>query len=410
MPFRKLGLSQAVLKGVEAMGYHEPTPIQEEAIPQVLDGRDVVGAAQTGTGKTAAFVLPMLDRISAGNKRPRALIVTPTRELAQQILDVSREPSKETGHHVASIYGGVGYKGQLDALRNGVDLLVATPGRLLDLADRGEVDFRDIEVFVLDEADRMLDMGFWPDVRKILNKLPAKRQNLLFSATMSKDVLRVVGSLLTDPVSIEVGPKSLPVEAIDQAIYPVAVTQKADLLAGLVSQNHWDRVLVFTRTKERADRLTRSLKKKGVAAEVIHSDKAQAKRQQALEGFRSGKHEVLIATDVMARGIDVDDISHVINYDVPENPEDYVHRIGRTARAGREGTAVSFITASDLHILQEIESHLGRVLRSEDLEGFDYAKRALPNPGRTAEKSTRRVFSSGVLARGKQPGDRSRRW
>jgi ATP-dependent RNA helicase RhlE len=410
MPFRKLGLSDAVIRGVEAMGYQEPTPIQAEAIPHILKGSDVTGAAQTGTGKTAAFVLPILDRIPPRGKRPGALVVTPTRELAQQILDVSREPARETGHRVAAIYGGMKYGPQLDRLKKGVDLLVATPGRLLDLQNRGDADLGGVEILVLDEADRMLDMGFWPDVRRILSKLPEKRQNLLFSATMTKDVLRVVGSLLSDPITVEVGAKSMPVEAIDQAIYPVSAIQKAELLTELIKEYGWERVLVFTRTKERADRLTRTLARNDIRAAVIHSDKAQGKRQKALEGFRTGDYRVLVATDVMARGIDVEDISHVINYDLPQNPEDYVHRVGRTARAGREGEAISFITASDIHLLQQIEAHMGHVIRSEDLEGFDYAKRAVPNPDRTADKTTRRVFSSGVLARGRQPGSRTRRW
>lgn len=410
MPFTRLGLSEDVIRGVEAMGYEEPTPIQQEAIPHILEGRDVVGSAQTGTGKTAAFVLPILDRIDPGGKRPAALIITPTRELAQQILEVSREPARITGHRVTAVYGGVGYNRQLERLARGVDVLVATPGRLLDLAHRGKVRLGSVRILVLDEADRMLDMGFWPDVRRIIAMLPERRQNLLFTATVTDDVRRIADSVLRDPVTAEVGPRSLPVETIDQAIYPVAATQKAQLTAALLQQKHWERVLVFTKTKERADRLTRSLVKAGVSAQVIHSDRAQSKRREALDGFRSGKYRVLIATDVMARGIDVEGISHVINYDLPDNPEDYVHRIGRTARAGREGTAVSLVTASDLHLLQTIEAHLGKVLRSEDLDGFDYHHRAIPNPDRKPEKSARRVFSSGVLPRGRTPGSRKRRW
>jgi ATP-dependent RNA helicase RhlE len=380
------------------MGYEEPTPIQAESIPLILQGRDVVGCAQTGTGKTAAFVLPILELIPAKG-RIGALIVTPTRELAQQIYDVSSQVAKNTGHHVATVYGGVKYGGQLDKLRKGVDLLAATPGRLLDLHQRGEIDLGGLKVFVLDEADRMLDMGFWPDVRRIVSLLPEKRQNLLFSATMSDDVLRVVGTTLSDPASVEVGPKAVPVEAVDQAVYPVNAMQKADLLADLLKTVEWDKTLVFTATKARADRLSRMLDSHGVSAAVIHSDLPQGKRQQALDGFKSGRVRVLLATDVMARGIDVHDISHVVNYDLPENPEDYVHRVGRTARAGRDGMAVSLVSTPEIHLLQQIEAHMGRVLRAEDLEGFDYKQRSIPNPDRKAEKTPRTVFGGKVMRR-----------
>ena len=402
MPFGALGLDETQLRSVEALGYEEPTPIQVEAIPHVLAGHDVVGCAQTGTGKTAAFVLPTIQRIRDSGEGTRALVVTPTRELAQQIVDVARDAARTAGLRVAAVYGGVKYGGQIEALRKGVDLLVATPGRLLDLQQRGEVKLDRVQVLVLDEADRMLDMGFWPDVRRILSHLPEKRQNLLFSATMSNDVLRVVRSTLTDPISVDVGPVAIPVEAVDQALYPVNAMQKAGLLAALISKRDWERVLVFTRTKARADRLSRTLERAGISAAVVHSDRAQAQRQKALDGFRSGKHRVMVATDVMARGIDVEDISHVINYDFPEQPEDYVHRIGRTARAGRDGMAISLVAPEEIHSLQSIEAHIGRVLRTEDLEGFDYKPRAVPNPDRKPVKSTRTVFSSGIMRRGRR--------
>ncbi len=387
-----------MLDSVDALGYDEPTPIQREAIPYVLAGRDVLGCAQTGTGKTAAFVLPTLQRLS-DRKGIKALVVTPTRELAFQVRGVADQVSKHTGHRVAAVYGGVGYQEQFDALRKGVDVLVATPGRLLDLQERGHVKLDRVEVLVLDEADRMLDMGFWPDVRRIMRLLPEKRQTLLFSATFSRDVQRAVDSTLHEPVRVDVGEIEKPVDLVRQAIYPVNRRQKADLLVALLKEKDLHKVLVFTATKAQADRLERTLDRAGLAARAMHSDKRQSQREKTLAGYRKGRFDILVATDVMARGIDVDEISHVINYDFPDQPEDYVHRIGRTARAGATGSALSFFTAEDLPYLQALEDHLGKILPTEDVEGFEYIKRAEPNPDRIAQRDKRTVFYSGVTRR-----------
>ena len=381
MSFHTLGLEPRLLDGVSAMGYTEPTPIQTRAIPQILEGRDVVGVAQTGTGKTAAFVLPLLQRTPT-RQGVRALIVTPTRELALQISEVIRDASRRTGHRYAVVYGGVGIQPQIQKLRRGVDIVVACPGRLLDLHSRGAVDLSRVETLVLDEADRMLDMGFWPDVSRILSLLPARRQNLLFSATMSPGVLKVVESTLHEPVRVEVSPPATPVERIGQTLYPVCRTQKTDLLVELLKQQGHTRTLVFTRTKHRADRLSRQLERKGLPSAAIHGGRSQAQRQRALDAFKAGRSAVLVATDVVARGIDVDEISHVINYDMPNTAEDYVHRIGRTARAGASGNAISFLSAEEADVLREIETVLGSTLACEDLEGFRYAERHVPDPGR----------------------------
>lgn len=396
--FENLGLNEALLKGVRAMGYSRTTPVQKESIPLILAGKDVVGCAQTGTGKTAAFVLPTLQLIGSG-RGIRALVVTPTRELALQIEEVARECARFTQHHVTAVYGGVGYEPQRNKLRKGVDLLVATPGRLLDLQRRGDINLGHVEILILDEADRMLDMGFWPDVKRIIGLLPAKRQNLLFSATMSSQVLRVIGSTLHDPVSVDIGPKALPVDSVDQSVYPVNGMQKADLLVHLLEQRNLDRVLVFARTKHRADRVCKLLKRSSIAGAAIHSNRSQAQRQQALDGFKNGKYRVLVATDIVARGIDVDNISHVINYDLPNSAEDYVHRIGRTARAGLSGTAISFLAAEETPGLREIEGHIGATLRCEDIEGFKYADRIVPSPERTAKKVSHTIFNGGAMSR-----------
>ncbi|KAF0207161.1 MAG: DEAD/DEAH box helicase [Actinomycetota bacterium] len=398
MSFESLGLEPRLLKGVAAMGYTVPTPIQNEAIPHVLAGRDVVGCAQTGTGKTAAFVLPLLQSIKPQGGI-QALVVTPTRELAVQIGDVARDAGKFTGHRSVVIYGGVGYEPQLQKLRRGVDLVVATPGRLLDIQNRGSINLSKVKILVLDEADRMLDMGFWPDVRKIIALLPTERQNLLFSATMSSDVMRIAGSTLKDAVHIETSPTTKPVEKIHQAIYPVNQMQKAELLVELLKGGELNRVLVFTRTKHRADRVHRILDKAGISAAAIHGDRSQSQRQNALDGFKRGSTRVLVATDIVARGIDVEEISHVINYDMPNSAEDYVHRIGRTARAGAEGSAISFLAAEETSTLHEIERALGEVLVCEDHHGFDYKDRVVPMADRTVNTKSRAVFSSGVMGR-----------
>jgi ATP-dependent RNA helicase RhlE len=390
--FAELGLAQELVDAVAALGYEQPTPIQEEAIPLVLEGRDVVGCAQTGTGKTAAFVLPAFQRIPAEGVL-RILVVSPTRELAQQIEAFAVEVARHTGHRVASALGGVPLEPQVKALKHGVDLLVATPGRLLDLVERKAADLSGIEVLVLDEADRMLDMGFWPDVRRILSKLPTKRQTMLFSATMAPEVLRVVHKTLNDPARIDVAPSGTPIEAIHQALYPVDESQKVELMVALMkAHGDFDRTLVFTRTKWRADAVVSALERADVKATAMHSDRSQEQRMKALDRFRDGRLRVLVATDVMSRGIDVDDISHVVNYDVPTNPEDYVHRIGRTARAGASGTAFTFVSIMEFPDLDAIEMLIDAEIPVENLEGFPYRERAVPMPGRLATRKKRKAF------------------
>ncbi len=406
MPFASLGLEPRLLKGVAALGYSDPTPIQTQAIPQVLAGRDVVGVAQTGTGKTAAFVLPVLQR-TPPSRRIRALVVTPTRELALQIADVVRGASRATGHKCVTAFGGVGVQPQVDRLRKGCDILVACPGRLLDLHGRGVVDLRNVDILVLDEADRMLDMGFWPDVRRIIALLPEKRQNLLFSATMDPQVIKVVDSILTDPVRVEVAPPSKPVDRIEQTVFPVARAQKTDLLVELLRRGEHTRTIVFTRTKHRADRLARQLTREGVSCSPIHGGRSQGQRQTALNDFKAGRQSVLVATDVVARGIDVDEVSHVVNYDMPNSAEDYVHRIGRTARAGASGSAISFLDAEELEVLVEIEKVLGATIACEDLEGFSYhPSRIVPDPDRVVPTGNRNQNAQG--GRGGGSGDASR--
>lgn len=377
MAFTRLGLELSLVEGIGMMGYNEPTPIQQQAIPHALAGKDIIGCAQTGTGKTAAFILPTLQLMS--DKRGiKALVITPTRELAQQIEEVAQTCARYSGHKVTALYGGVSYGPQETKLRRGIDLLIATPGRLLDMMNRGSVNLSLVEVFVLDEADRMLDMGFWPDVKRVISALPRKRQSLLFSATMSPKVLEVIGDSLYQPVSIEIGPRATPVEAIEQSVYPVDAMQKSDLLIQLLKQKDMPRVLVFSRTKRRADYLCRALQRQHIAAAPIHSDLSQSQRQATLAGFKAGRCRVLVATDIVARGIDVENVSHVINFDIPSNPEDYVHRIGRTARASAKGAAISFLSAEEFGDLRDIEALIGRKLPCEDLEGFEYVSRFIP--------------------------------
>ncbi|MBE0428593.1 MAG: DEAD/DEAH box helicase [Thermoleophilia bacterium] len=397
MSFDDLGLEKRLLKAIKAMDYSRPTPIQERAIPPGLAGRDIVGCAQTGTGKTAAFILPILQRMG-DNRGIKALVVTPTRELAVQIDEVARDCSRFTGQRVTAVYGGVGYGPQIKALRNGVDLLVATPGRLLDLNGRGDIDLGRVKMLVLDEADRMLDMGFWPDVRRIIRLLPGRRQNMLFSATMSRQVLGVIGSTLNNPARIDIAPSATPVEAIEQVVYPVGSRQKSELLAHLLKEKDLDRVLVFTRTRHRADRVCRTLGRQKIRSAAIHSGRTQSQRQAALDGFKSGRHRVLVATDIVARGIDVESISHVINFDVPNNPEDYVHRIGRTARAGAGGAALTFLSPEETGGLRDIEALIGTTIRCEDVEGFQYDYRVIPKPDRQARKVRKLVYNGGALS------------
>ena len=419
--FAALGLEGKLLAGVAAMGYVDPTPIQEHAIPRVLAGRDVVGCAQTGTGKTAAFVLPILQNMTTpmivdGKKaHPTALVVTPTRELCGQIEEVGETLATYSGRRVVAVFGGVPYDPQAKRIRKGVDLLVATPGRLLDMLRQGDVLLDKVDTLVLDEADRMLDMGFWPDVKRIIDAIPSKRQNLFFSATMTKTVLSIISDTLHDPIFIELGGSAQPVDNVEQRVLPVNQEQKVDLLVEYFRHHDPERTLVFTRTRRRAERLSRTLNKAGISCEAIHGDRTQGQRQQALDGFKSGKIAVLVATDVVARGIDVDNITHVINFDIPTNPEDYVHRIGRTARAGASGIAVSLLTSEDVHDLVAIERLIGATIERHDLPDFEYDKRVIlessqvrPRPGKLLWNggANRSWNKTGVKRR--VPGKRSR--
>jgi len=419
--FAELGLQGDLLAGVAAMGYFEPTPIQEQAIPRVLAGRDVVGCAQTGTGKTAAFVLPILQRmqepmvVDGKMAHPSALVVTPTRELCGQIEEVGETLATYSGRRVVAVFGGVPYDPQARRVRKGVDLLVATPGRLLDMLRQGDVLLDKVDTLVLDEADRMLDMGFWPDVKRIIDAIPAKRQNLFFSATMNKTVLSIIADTLHDPVFIELGGSATPVENVEQKVLPVSQDQKVDLLVEYFRHHDPERTLVFTRTRRRAERLARTLNKAGISCEAIHGDRSQGQRQQALDGFKAGKISVLVATDVVARGIDVDGISHVINFDIPTNPEDYVHRIGRTARAGASGIAVSLLTADDVHDLVAIERLIGATLERHDLPDFEYEKRNILESSQVQPRRGKLVWNGGAHrawnktgVKRRVPGKRSR--
>ncbi len=361
--FESLGLSDAVLRAVADMGYEEPTPVQAQAIPAVLAGRDVMAAAQTGTGKTAAFLLPALCGLGrATSAAPRMLVVTPTRELAQQIADVAGVVCARTRHRFACVVGGVGYEPQKAALAQGVDLLVATPGRLLDLMDQGACDLGRVDVLVLDEADRMLDMGFLPSVRKIVDACDRRSQTLLFSATLSGDVLDNMGSLMTDPVSVEVAPKGTTADTVDQYVLGVAAEAKKRVLTEVLRREGADRVIVFVRGKHRADHLSRVLQKKGFSSVPIHGDRSQNQRARALARFLSGEVGVLVATDVLSRGIDIPEVSYVVNMDVPHEPEDYVHRIGRTGRAGVRGWSLTFCSEDEYADLRAIERLTGSVM------------------------------------------------
>ena len=381
MPFSKLGLSPKVVDGVRAAGYAEPTAIQLRAIPLILEGRDLIGSAQTGTGKTAAFALPMISKL-AQRGRLRALVLEPTRELAAQVETAIRDYARFTNLRMIVLYGGTGYGRQDQALRQGADIVVATPGRLLDQLQRRMLKLDLIEMLVLDEADRMLDMGFLPDVRKIVERCPRTRQTMLFSATIPPEIEQLSKWALRNPETIEIGLRRSPAENVTHALYPVDVAQKQDLLEDLLQRTDYDQVLIFCRTKNGADRVARKLNQKGHAVAVLHSSRTQREREEALNGFRNGRYEVMVATDIAARGIDVEQISHVINFDVPHHPEDYVHRIGRTGRAQSVGDAFTIMTAEDLQEVASIEHFIGQKIPRVKLEGFNYAYSRLldPNP------------------------------
>ena len=485
--FNHLGLSPEVLAAVDSMGFTTPTPIQDQTIPIVLAERDVVGAAQTGTGKTAAFVLPIMDMLQRElaadrarfdeeqarrqaereaaeaeqaatapeavaaepeavataeaaaaaeaepeadpehapakkkrrkrkkkhqHKRPKgpfALVITPTRELAQQIDDVASVVGGFTDQRVMTVVGGKKYGPQVEGIAKGIDMLVATPGRLIDLMEQRAVDLSKVRFLVLDEADRMLDMGFWPSVRKIVAAVPKERQTLLFSATLSKDILNQVHNLLREPEFVEVARKGETADTVQQFVMPVSQMQKSDLLQQLLEQKGGTRILIFTRTKRRADACARRLKKAGLRADSIHSDKTQSQRQRILDDFKAGKLDILVATDVLSRGIDVTEIDYVVNYDVPLDPEDYVHRIGRTGRAGLGGEAYTFVAVDEITAFREIEYFTKKIIDVYDLEGFEYTDdRIVPRADRSAERGKsatgkRRMAFSGSRRRGSYP-------
>ncbi|MBR3235478.1 MAG: DEAD/DEAH box helicase [Atopobiaceae bacterium] len=462
--FAELGLNEQILAGVDALGFTQPTPVQEQAIPLVLQGRDLVASAQTGTGKTAAFTLPALqlimgkqgkaakgDNVSAaqdagetlispeeaatevettpprkrrrrrrkksndqpqaqpagGPARPLALVVTPTRELAQQIERVTTTVCQHTGQRCVIVMGGARFDRQLKQLAQGCDLLVATPGRLIDLMEHKHVDLGQVRILVLDEADRMLDMGFWPSVRRIVQALPAKRQNLLFSATIPPSIKGTVDAMLHDPATVEISRVGETADTVEEHLCPVTQGQKTQLLQAIVATGgaepgaQLERVLVFCRTKHRVDDVSKTLKDAGLKVEVMHADRPQRARDKALERFRDGKVQVLVATDVMSRGIDVSGIDAVVNYDVPMDPEDYVHRIGRTGRAGATGHAYTFVAPDEISPLREIEYFTKKLIPLWDLEGFAYDEgRIVPNSSRSTTKPTRTMFSGSKSRRG----------
>ena len=391
MKFAELGLRPELVRAVDGAGYTDPTSVQEQAIPVVLEGRDLIACAQTGTGKTAAFLLPILQRLAEGrpSRYPRALVISPTRELAAQIGDMAKRYGAHLRLRSTVIFGGVGMEPQKRHLTRGLDLLVATPGRLLDHLGRRQANLGNVEIVVLDEADRMLDMGFLPDVRRILATLPATRQNLFFSATMPDEIEALIRRTANAPVMVEVTRRATPVDAIRQVVHPVAMTRKKDLLQLLLQSGELGQTLVFTRTKARANQLVRRLEKSGRRVVAIHGNKSQNARTRALDGFRSGAIDTLIATDIAARGLDVDGISHVVNFDLPNVPEDYVHRIGRTARAGKSGEAISLAAPEERAQLAAIERLVGKPIECQHIAGFTPSTDAVrPTPSRRPQPQT----------------------
>jgi ATP-dependent RNA helicase RhlE len=396
MLFNQLGLSAELLRAVEKQGYTEATPIQRDAIPHILEGRDILASAQTGTGKTAGFTLPMLQRLSPfskGRRRIRALILVPTRELAAQVNESVGLYGCELPVRSMQIYGGVSIRPQISRLREGVDVVVATPGRLLDHVQQKTIDLSSVEILVLDEADRMLDMGFIRDIRKVIKLIPNDRQNLLFSATFSKEIRQLAASLLTDPVEIEVAPRNSTVEKVSQLVHPVDKARKRELLSHLIGTENWRQVLVFTRTKHGANRLAEQLCTDGIKSAAIHGNKSQGARTRALADFKANNVRVLVATDIAARGLDIQKLPHVVNYELPHVPEDYVHRIGRTARAGLDGHAVSLVCVDEQKLLRDIEQLLKLNIDKEIISGFDPDPRIKAEPiskGRSQRSNTRR--------------------
>ncbi|MCC6243283.1 MAG: DEAD/DEAH box helicase [Gemmatimonadaceae bacterium] len=374
--FADLGLAQPLLDALHDAGYERPTPIQRDAIPVALKGRDLIGLAQTGTGKTASFTLPIVHRLLGGPRRTRVLILTPTRELCLQVEESFRKYSKYAPVDVIPVFGGVGYEPQETALRRGVDAVVATPGRLLDHLEKRNVDFSYLETLVLDEADRMLDMGFAPQINRIIEQIPRYRQTLLFSATMLPEVEALGRKYLRKPIVVQVGRRSSAATTVTHAVYPVPRQRKNELLVHLLSERDHDSVLVFTRTKSGADRVVRDLERAGINAGAMHADKSQKDRMKALEDFKSGKLRVLVATDIAQRGLDISGITHVINFDVPQQPEDYVHRIGRTGRAAATGDAYTFMSAEEIGMVRTIERTIGQEIPRVSVPGYDFGTTA----------------------------------
>jgi len=413
MSFSNLGLNAELLRAVSEQGYERPTPVQKQAIPAVLAGKDLLAGAQTGTGKTAGFALPLLQLLnetpaSPGSRRMvRALVLTPTRELAAQVHENVADYGKYLPLRAAVVFGGVGISPQIDRLRKGVDILVATPGRLLDLAGQRAVDLSRVEILVLDEADRMLDMGFIHDVRKIINLLPRRRQNLLFSATFSDEIRQLSSQILHAPAEVEVARRNAAAELVKQAVYVVEKDRKRELLSYLVGSGNWKQVLVFVRTKHGADRLARQLDRDGISADALHGDKSQGARTRALESFKAGKIAVLVATDIAARGLDIDMLPHVVNFELPNVPEDYVHRIGRTGRAGASGEALSLVCQEEFKLLVAIERLLKKDIARVVQPGFEtnYSLDTRnPNPPRSAKPRNHPRPSEGAPRRKPQAG------
>lgn len=408
MSFNSLGLSDALLKAISKQGYTTPSPIQQKAIPLILEGKDVLASAQTGTGKTAGFTLPLLQLLSQGQplrKRPvRALVLTPTRELAAQVYQNVKEYSTYLDIRSTVIFGGVNQNPQVATLRNGVDVLVATPGRLLDLHNQRLLSLANVEILVLDEADRMLDMGFLRDIKKIMAVMPPKRQNLLFSATFSREIKSLANDILNHPVLVEATPENTTVDAIDQQVYRVAKGLKPDLLVKLISEGNWEQVLVFTRTKHGANKLTKKLTSNNITAMAIHGNKSQGARTKALDGFKRGSVRVLVATDIAARGLDIPLLPHVVNFELPNIAEDYVHRIGRTGRAGASGLAISLVSADETSYLQDIQKLIGIRIPVEIVEGFEPDPNASTEPikqgqGRGGRPQQRKASASNAGAK-----------
>ena len=414
--FNQLGLSAELLRAIEKQGYQTATPVQQQAIPLILEGRDVLAGAQTGTGKTAGFTLPMLQRLQKGTvnrRRIRSLVLTPTRELAAQVADSIRCYGEFLPFRAVVIYGGVSINTQIAKLRKGADVIVATPGRLLDHLQQGTIDLSAVECLVLDEADRMLDMGFIRDIRKIMKVLPAKRQNLLFSATFSRDIRQLAADLLNSPMEISVAANGKPAEGVDQVVYQVDRQRKRELLSHTIGAENWRQVLVFTRTKHGANRLAAQLDTDGLKSAAIHGNKSQAARLRALQDFKDGKVRVLVATDVAARGLDIERLPYVVNYELPHVPEDYVHRIGRTARAGHKGRAVSLVCVDEHKLLADIEKLLQAKIIKKTVAGYEPDPRVKAEPitkGRSqrqpGRKKSRRNAGRSSASRGKKPRKR----